>query len=250
MKIKIMTLMLLFAVIIPASAEMPQNIAISEFVKANQDYRDGKFADAIKGYESIIAGGLVSGPIYYNLANSYFKAGQPGKAFLNYERARRFLPRDHDLQANEKFVFNTLPNRAPQNMNVWDKIWEQHSRFYTLNEMIVIVMMIVLFLGSAHIVGLYLNWPSRQAAWIRGVLGILLLIYGTGLWVKVEADQNINIVVRATNARFEPNEKATVYFDLSEGQRVKTKEQEGDWQKIERPDGKLGWVPKDSIERL
>ncbi len=244
------TVVLSLFLVSPASAAMPQNIAISEFVKANQEYRDGKFIEASKSYEAIMVGGLESGPVYYNLANSYFKAGQAGKALLNYERARKLMPRDRDLQANEKFVLNSLPERTTQNLNFWDKMWDQHIHFYTLNEMIMIVLVIVLLFVFIFILGLYLNWSSSQMVWIRGVLVVLFLIYGTGLWVKVEADRDVNIIVRATSARFEPNEKATVYFDLSNGQRVRAREEEGDWQKIERPDGKLGWIPKNSLERL
>src|SRR5271165_5453454 len=40
----------------------------------------------------------------YNLANSYARAGKPGLAVLNYERARLLAPNDPDIQANLRFV--------------------------------------------------------------------------------------------------------------------------------------------------
>ena len=36
----------------------------------------------------------------YNLANSYARAGKPGLAVLNYERARILAPRDPDIRYN------------------------------------------------------------------------------------------------------------------------------------------------------
>ena len=59
------------------------------FFRANTLYTQGQYAKAIEAYEAVLQSGLVSGNLYFNLGNSYFKAGQVGRAILNYERARR-----------------------------------------------------------------------------------------------------------------------------------------------------------------
>src|ERR1700688_3914955 len=40
----------------------------------------------------------------YNLANSYARAGKPGLAVLNYERASLLAPDDVDINANLEYV--------------------------------------------------------------------------------------------------------------------------------------------------
>src|ERR1700691_4086711 len=40
----------------------------------------------------------------YNLANSYARAGKPGLAVLNYERAALLAPYDPDITANLEYV--------------------------------------------------------------------------------------------------------------------------------------------------
>src|SRR5271165_5790745 len=40
----------------------------------------------------------------YNSANAYARAGKPGMAVLNYERARLLAPEDPDVDANLRFV--------------------------------------------------------------------------------------------------------------------------------------------------
>src|SRR5271165_2579987 len=40
----------------------------------------------------------------YNLGNSYARAGKPGLAVLNYERASLLAPNDPDIAANLRFV--------------------------------------------------------------------------------------------------------------------------------------------------
>src|SRR3982074_3225852 len=41
---------------------------------------------------------------FYNLANSYARAGKPGLAVLNYERASLLAPDDADINANMEYV--------------------------------------------------------------------------------------------------------------------------------------------------
>jgi hypothetical protein len=45
-----------------------------------------------------------SAPALYNLANAYARAGKPGLAVLNYERARLLEPSDPDIDANLRQV--------------------------------------------------------------------------------------------------------------------------------------------------
>ena len=51
----------------------------------------------------------------YNLANSYARAGKPGMAILNYERASLLAPDDPDIRANLRFVRASahLPAETP-----------------------------------------------------------------------------------------------------------------------------------------
>src|ERR1700746_3558333 len=61
--------------------------ADAEFAKANQEFAQGDFKEAISGYEALIRGGQWSANVFYDLGNAYFRAGDFGRAILNYERA-------------------------------------------------------------------------------------------------------------------------------------------------------------------
>jgi tetratricopeptide (TPR) repeat protein len=74
------------------------------FIRANGLYGDGKYAEAATAYEQILAQGIESGAVQYNLGNAYLKAGDVGRAVLAYERARRLIPGDPDLAANLGFA--------------------------------------------------------------------------------------------------------------------------------------------------
>ncbi len=240
----ILILLVLLALPAAALAQTPN----SDFVQANSDYRQGKYSKAIAGYEKLLNSDIQSGPVYYNLANSYFKNKELGKAILNYERALKFSPRDGDLAANLKFALSSVPARVEPSLNFIEKIFSSHVRFYTVNEMILILVLLGVFLAVAHLGGLYFNWPLRGSAIMILALGVI--VFATGLSLKLNLEKDASIVIKATSARFEPNDKATVYFELPEGQKVRWQSKEGDWLKIQRPDGKIGWVPLQTVEKI
>src|SRR6202008_2720631 len=61
--------------------------ADGEFSKANREYAQRHFKEAISDYEALIRDGQWSANVFYDLGNAYFRAGDFGRAILNYERA-------------------------------------------------------------------------------------------------------------------------------------------------------------------
>src|SRR6266550_8158957 len=51
----------------------------AEFAKANQDYAQGHFKEAISGYETLVRSGQWSANLFYDLGNAYFRAGNFGR---------------------------------------------------------------------------------------------------------------------------------------------------------------------------
>lgn len=68
--------------------------------RANTAYVNGDYHAAAEIYEGILAQGLSSVKLYYNLANAYFKEGQLGKSILFYRRALRLAPGSDDIRYN------------------------------------------------------------------------------------------------------------------------------------------------------
>src|SRR5689334_2685559 len=46
---------------------------IPEFAKANQDFAQGHFQDAITGYETLVRSGQWNANLFYDLGNAYFR---------------------------------------------------------------------------------------------------------------------------------------------------------------------------------
>jgi hypothetical protein len=97
---------------------------------------------------------------------------------------------------------------------------------------------------------MHLSWDRSLGNRVLIPLAILFLIFLSGFFNRLSADQDLAAVTTASPVKFEPRDEATTYFDLSEGNQVKVLRTEGVWAKIKRLDGKEGWVLKDNIERI
>src|SRR5204862_4635113 len=74
------------------------------FTKANQDYSEGNFQEAVHGYQSLVKSGLWNANLFYNLGNAWFRLGDFGEAILNYERAVALDPHHPEAGANLALV--------------------------------------------------------------------------------------------------------------------------------------------------
>src|SRR5205814_10438938 len=75
-------------------------LAQTDFEKANQEYAQGRFKEAIAGYETLVRSGPLSTNLFYDLGNAYFRTGDFGRAILNYERALALEQHHPEAAAN------------------------------------------------------------------------------------------------------------------------------------------------------
>jgi len=93
-----------------------------------------QYREAAKEFESILADGFRSGAVYYNLGNAYFRAGEYGRAILNYRKAKPYLPRDPYLKANLQQARAAAPGKlADPPVTWWSHVlfWSEWVSFPT-----------------------------------------------------------------------------------------------------------------------
>ncbi len=232
-------------------AEISTDEALSQFIKAGFSYKGERYPQAAAIYEDILKRGQESGALYYNLGNSYFKQRLLGKAILNYERARRLIPRDSDLKANHTYAVSLTKNHngAPEKL-FWQKAVDGYIRSYSLDEMVIVLAALGIFTGVIYLLSLYFYWPEgRTIGWLA-VCVFLFCICLSGFIAKQHMEKDLAVAVVDVDSRFEPREGATVHFKMPEGGKARILKGMGTWVKIRRLDGKTGWVIKESMERL
>ena len=251
---KVIVICSVFFMILSVSAfsELLKESPLSDFISAGLDYKNGKCKEAVEQYEGLLGRGIESGALYYNLANSYFKLGEKGKAILNYERAKLIIPRDSDLAFNYKFAASGLSD-YPGNVknNSLFGFLLSYLEKYTFEELYLVLNVFVLLAVIGHLFFIFFKGlPRKYNNLILAIFLSVILIFSILLYFKVNEQKNLAVTIKNTEAHFEPKDDSTKHFDIPEGIRVRILNLSSDWCKIKRLDGKYGWVRADSIELI
>ncbi|MCM8831275.1 MAG: SH3 domain-containing protein, partial [Candidatus Omnitrophica bacterium] len=221
----------------------------SNFNKAAILYEKGDYDKAIEEYNFILESGFESGNLYYNLGNCYFKKGELGLAILNYEKAKRFIPFDRDLQANYKYASSLIEAQPIISQKfflfkVLDNIFENFS----LDGLTIFSSLMYILILSSILTTLFLK-KFKKYAIILCFISLLFFIAGSiTLFSRISSLGKEAIVIKKElYAKFEPFPTATNYFSLYEGMKVRIIWKKEGWYKIKRQDNKIGWVEKDAL---
>lgn len=238
----------IFVTIAPVLAESVLEAEVL-FAEAAEAYRNAKYDEAVQAGEKILSMRIESPQVYYNLANSYFKSGKTGKAVLNYIRAKDLAPRDADIRANLRFaralVVNGKSNAVPSRFS---RVFL--SDHFSSDELKWLAFFFFAFAGVFFLAHCCMKTKSRRIMAGGVVLGMFWVFFLMGSVMKMANVAGRAVCTSSTEARFEPSAQATVYFKLSEGAEVKVLREKDGWQKIQRSDDKIGWVPLDATERI
>ncbi|WP_221657626.1 tetratricopeptide repeat protein [Bacteroides salyersiae] len=230
--------------------------SLEDATKAEGDsaYMKNDYASAIQIYEALLNRGEAA-DIYYNLGNSYYKAGDIAKAILNYERALLLQPGNGDIRANLEIARSKTVDKVEPVPEIFFVSWTKSL----INSMSVdswAVCGVVCFI--LLIVSLYLFIFSKQivlkkSGFISGIVFLVVTILAN-VFASQQKDglmnRNSAIVVNpSVTVRSTPSESGTSLFILHEGHKVDVKDGSmKDWKEIRLEDGKVGWVPASAIE--
>jgi len=224
------------------------------FYKANALFKEGKYEQAKDEYASILNLGIESGNLYYNLGNAYFKLGKLGKAILNYERAKLFIPQDSDSKSNLDFARSLLESPLIfKKQNFVTRFLEKLSDYFSLDGLSVIVSGLYFILFFSIAVSMLHRKGPAFFKYLINIGFILLFIFGCVWGVKfyrTQIQQYAIIITSFADCRFAPAEDAVTHFRVYEGAKVNILNKDGNWRRIKTPDAKIGWIKDTALERI
>ena len=236
---------LLLSFVIPICAE---NDSKEQLIKAMDYYELGNYNNAIKIYETLLNNGISNSTIYYNLAVSYLKDKEIGKAKLNLERVLKLTPRDKNVRKLKEYI-SELTEEPKQ--NIAEKFISNMKLIASLND-ITLVMLVLFFLASISFI-IYCFVYNNIYIKISIIFFFLFLLLVPFMYVKIE-DEILTtkaIVMDYAEVRNNPIKIEEPSFDIVAGRKVVVLSELGRWVNIKLEiEGLSGWVDRHLLEKI
>lgn len=224
---------------------------------ANNAYVEGRWEDAVKGYEGISALGLESAALYCNTADAFFKQGNMPKAILNYERALKLDPSYEDARYNLELAGSMIQDRIDPVPDFILKVWAKNVCWLMDSDAWAVTFIVLLALTLAMVL-LFLLAPTvagRRTGFFTAVALVLLAVASLSfsLWQKNDYMRTDDAIVMrpVVSVKSSPSaESSQDLFVLHEGTKVEVLDQVGSWSNIELADGRQGWIRSADIETI
>jgi tetratricopeptide (TPR) repeat protein len=222
--------------------------AQAEFAKANQEFAQGHFKEAIAGYEALVRAGQWNANLFYDLGNAYFRTRDFGRAILNYERALALDQHHPEATANlqiardESRALELQPSRL-----------ERYLQFATINEYSIAVA-VALWVGIFGIVALI--FARRRSATLISLPILCLLACVVAAWAIYTLDNGSSgralaiVTGKDVQARLATADTANSVLALPPGSEIKILSTRGDWMYAALPNDLRGWIQAKNAEQV
>jgi tetratricopeptide (TPR) repeat protein len=221
---------------------------LKEIIRANDLHSEKKYSESAQAYEALIQQGVHNGYIYYNLGNTYIRMGNTGAAILNYIRARKWIPRDENLEANLKFAIQQTQDKIefpPSGTLSTIFFWSEDFNLYEQINF-ALVLNFVFWVNLA----LYLYFRSSFLRIARNALLCFLLLSFFSIGVKLinKTDSELGVVLaNRVEVKSGRAKDAVTLFQLHEGALVTITGKHENWLEVRLNDEQKGWVPAESM---
>lgn len=230
----------------------------SIFQQGNAFYQQGKYEEAIAVYQQILDQDFSSGILYYNLGNAYYRLGDNARAILNYERAKKYMPNDPDLDVNLHLAqLNVQDKITPVPDVIFTVIWKWILHRFSLHEWIRVFLSIYILFGLSISAWILI---ARERGRLRNALryGAMVLGLMTGgsavclgsIYQNIYATNTAIVLDEKAIVRSEPNQNSDEVFTIHTGTKFHIRRQVNGWLEIRIANGNIGWIPNTGFERI
>jgi hypothetical protein len=221
----------------------------------NEAYLHGDYAAAVTAYESLDSQGVVSGDLYFNLGDAYFRKGDLGRAIWSFERAVALDPGDEDARFNLDQARKLAAGRTQDRLQ-----GEGHEPAWiravtAISPGLLTIVFVVLYVGT--FVGLVFWRRAREdlratTAAVASVLAVGALLTGALIFGRGQLERTPFGVVLpdAVAVKEGADVNYRTSFDVHAGLRVRIVERDQDWLRIRLGNGLEGWVRAGDVGKL
>lgn len=241
-------------------AESNHDLGI-ELLATRPEEARAAFALAAAGFESVLDRGVHNAGLHYNLANALLRSGDRGGAIVEYLRAQTLDPADPAIAANLAFARSQVPGRPTRGedpsiavrLATWWHVLPLRVRAIAAISAWLVFWTLLVVRQS----GLAGDLAARRNLWNAALASTLIAAVVLGATVGLDLRDRLNsdgavliddeVVLRKGNGEgFAPESVSP----LASGTECRVLEQRPGWTRIALEDGRSGWVPAPSIERV
>ncbi len=245
--------LVLFSLFIASIFYLTANAADNQTLwrEAADYYDQANYHAAIDDYSKLLERGFANPQLFYNLGNSYFKAGELGHAIWGFRRALLLDPGFKQAKANLDYVrsFNTDQITSRQRGFILD-IWDAASGFLSANGYLLLFMLGWWIAAGMVIFGIVrLNSPT----WLYYLLivpAIVVIFSGASAARRINEDRLSHwgvLVSEAADIREGPGQEFNRIEVAHEGLELKILGSRENSYLIELGNGLKGWVEKKAV---
>ena len=226
---------------------------IEKFQAANARYNDTDFSEAIRLYEELVAEEWHSGYLYYNLGNSYFRAGMIGQSIWAYNKALKLSPRFENIKYNLEIANSKIKDRVilPPEFFFVD-FYIQLKNYYTFFEWLFLCGLVVFLSACFFMLSkvLILNTKViRRSILILSFSAFVLHLIAFDIFLEDSKESHGIIIFDNVHAFSGPFQgETTRLFTINEGTRVSVLQNQGSWIEIVLLNGEKGWIQIEKIK--
>lgn len=231
-----MKILALFLVLLPNAVFGLSPAAIAKF------YNQGKYRRAIVKYKLLIQKNYRRGDVYYNLGNSYYKAGDFVNAIFYYEKAKKSEPLNSNLTVNLNLAKSKAGVTFTYNL--------ERGMFYFLPANL--LKWFVFIFTTLSLLSVTLYTLRRKFHFIFFIIFLFTFIVWSLYLYKVNYNtkNKFGIISKGATIYSEPRYEASGIENVKKGARVKIYQEYNNFFRIKINKDLTGWVKKSRIKKL
>lgn len=215
------------------------------FQEGVKNYNSGYYEKAYNSFKEIIDNGTVNGYILYNIGNSAYRLGRIGEAILRFRQAQLFLPFFDDLKWNLNLARKKVKDKFE--LNYWTRFKNASLKVFSLPPELSF-WIFVIFNGIFWGILTLSIYKKNFKKWIIPFL--IIYLYGLGSFLftcyRIYIRKDGVVLADVVRVYSGTDIASSVLFELHEGTEFKIINKRGEWLAIKVPDGRKGWLKKES----
>ncbi len=233
--------------------------------EADSAYNALAYAHALELYNEALDSAETSTHLYYNIANTYYRLGDLGRAVLWYERALQLDPTNSDARANLEFVNTRITDKPVDNRSLISRGYDNltsacHPDTWAWITFTLFTLTVIAFVAYLVTTGVII----RKTCFFGG--GVLLILTAFTLSLSLSgasiASRHDNAIIISPSAQLSTAPRAasdadTQAFLLHEGTKVQivdsvkpTDPTLDSWYEVKVAGNARAWINGRDIERI